>query len=109
MKKLVCVVLHVVLCLELASTSAARDGKPSVDPLAHFRFDGNAKNEGKGEAEFELKNTEFKENALYLNGKYENVRLNGKANTDGFRAICTTPKMNYESFAVALRFKGESF
>jgi RNA polymerase sigma factor (sigma-70 family) len=93
-----------------ASSAAAREGKPPVEPLAHFRFDGDAKNEGKGEAEFDLQNTEFKENALYLNGKHEHFRLNGKIVPNfGFRAICTTPKMNYESFAVALRFKAESF
>ena len=77
-----------------------KDAKPQ--PLAHFRFDSNAKNEVKGEAEFELKNTEFKDNALYLNGLYDK-----STKLDGYFAVCKTPKLDYEKYSIALRFKAE--
>jgi Concanavalin A-like lectin/glucanases superfamily len=91
-------------CTAALAAPALKDDKSPVKPLAHFRFAGNAKNEVKGEAEFELKNTEFKDNALSLNGVYEH---NGRA--DGYRAVCKTPKLDYEKFTAALRFKAEEF
>jgi hypothetical protein len=83
-------------------------------PLAHFRFNGNAKNEGKGQAQFELKNTEFKQFAL-LNGKYALIALylNGKyefsSDTDGYRAICSTPAFEYKAFTVGIKLRAEEF
>jgi hypothetical protein len=74
-----------------------REGK-----VAHFRFDANAKDKSTGAAEFELKNTEFKDTALYLNGINE---FQG----NGYRAICKTPKLNYQSFTLALKLKAEDF
>ncbi len=74
------------------------------EPLAHFRFDGNANNEVKGTRSFFLKNTEFRENALYLNGKYD---FRGPA--DAYKAYFLTESLDYNSFAVALRFKAEDF
>jgi hypothetical protein len=68
--------------------------------VAHFRFNGTARDRSVGNAQFDLKHTEFKENALYLNGTY--YLLNDAA-------ICKTPQLNYRSFTVALKFKAEEF
>lgn len=72
-------------------------------PLAHFRFNGNAENECQGDAQFELRNTEFRGDALYLNGKYD---LDNKS---GSRAVCSTPTFDYTAFTVAIRLKAEEF
>jgi Concanavalin A-like lectin/glucanases superfamily len=100
----------VVLGLGSMPFSSSRNDRPQPEALAHFRFDGNAKNEGTGEAAFDLQRTEFRENALYLNGLYEHFQPPGPNTTlRGFRAICRTPAFSYESFAVAFRFKAEDF
>jgi hypothetical protein len=78
--------------------------KPPAAPLAHFRFDGNGKDEKKGNPAFELKNTQFKDNALYLNGKYE-FYMPGA----GYRAVCKCPTLDYAKFTVAIRFKAEAY
>lgn len=91
-------------CTAILAAPGSKDDKPRAESVAHFRFDGNAKNEGKGEAEFEFKNTEFKDKSLYLNGLYEHNPLE-----KGFRAVCKTPKLDYEKFSVALRFKAQEF
>ncbi len=111
--------LFVLLLVQLGFTPALRSqpGKKAVVPvgdakekpfdgglLARFRFNGNAKNEGQGEAKFELQNTQFKDNALFLNGKYE---FGG--DKDGYRAVCSTPKIDYTTFTVALRLKAKGF
>jgi hypothetical protein len=72
--------------------------------LAQFHFDGNAADASGRDHWFSLKNTVFKDNALYLNGKYEHG-----SGTDGYRAQCELPELNYDGFTVALRFKSESF
>ena len=79
------------------------DEKSKPDVLAHFKFDGDAKDVDKARPEFKLKNTEFKDNALYLNGKYVN------ADKTGYEAQCETPKFDYKAFTVAMRFKAEDF
>jgi pilus assembly protein CpaB len=81
----------------------ARDDALPSPPLAHFRFDGSAENRGTGNAKFELKNTQFKDESLYLN-----VIKDG-AYTDGYRAVCVTPEINYETFTVVIRVKPEVF
>lgn len=68
-------------------------------PLAHFRFDGGATNEGSGQATFDLQNTGFEENALSLSGEYE-FQAGG-----GERAVCATPRLEYNSFTVVVRLK----
>lgn len=75
-----------------------------VKPVARFRFDGNAENTGTGSDRFELSNTEFVADALYLNGSYEN----GGDGT-GYRASCRVAGFDYQPFAVAVRFKAEEF
>jgi len=82
----------------------AADDEAQPLPIAHFRFNGNAKNDSKQSAEFELKNTVFNASALYLNGQYEF----GDAE-NGYRAVCKTPMFAYAAFTVALRFKAEEF
>jgi hypothetical protein len=80
---------------------ALDDSSPSA-PTAHFRFEYSAKNLGKGVAKLELKNVPLKDEALYLNGKYE-----WGNDENGFRAVCYTPTMNYETFTVIVRLKPE--
>lgn len=89
-------------CTAVLADPIPKGRKLTVEPLAHFRFNGNAKNDVKGEADFELKNTEYQDNALYLNGIYENDKRMG-----GYRAVCKTPKLDYKKFTVALRIKAE--
>src|SRR3954447_26518486 len=78
-------------------------GKPGVPPLAHFRFDGDATDQTRANPDFELKNTEFRQNALHLNGIYDG------GNAGGYRAVCKTPAFDYTAFTVALRLKVEDF
>src|SRR5262249_11316925 len=52
-----------------------------------------------------LKNTTFKDNALYLNGLYEY----GSPDRPGYSAQCETTALHYDAFTVALRFNAESF
>lgn len=80
------------------------EDKPERGTLAHFRFNGDGKDANPDNPEFELKNTAFRDNALYLNGIYEL----GKSK-DGYRAACKTSKLDYNTFTVALRFKAEEF
>jgi hypothetical protein len=91
------------LCMFLGADSAT--DKSSVKPLAQFLFNGNANDETKTNPAFELKNTEFKDNALYLNGEYEF----DSSTKDPYHAVCKTPKVNYKEFSVVLRFKAEDF
>lgn len=93
----------VTLCVVLAPTSSSAQEQAQSAPLAHFRFAAKAKNEGKGTATFDLKNTEFKDDALYLNGKF------GYGGEVAYRAVCKTPALDYSTFTVALRFKAEDF
>jgi hypothetical protein len=95
-------VLGVGITISFRAPSA--EDKPRPAPLVHFRFNGNAKNEGKDIAPFELKNTEFRDGALYLNGRYEFSR-----DRNGYRAVFKTPKLNYKAFTVAIRIKAEQF
>jgi hypothetical protein len=78
--------------------------KLQAEVLGHFRFDGNAEDASGHKHQFQLKNTQFKDKALYLNGKYE---LNGTP--DGYRAVCATPSLSDTSFTVVIRFKADSF
>jgi hypothetical protein len=106
MSKINTMLMHLValfgLCVFLPISRG--EDKPAAGSLAHFRFKGDAKDANKGNPEFELKNTEFKDDALYLNGIYEH---NGK--NDGYRAVCKTPQLDYNKFTVAIRFKAEEF
>jgi len=95
-----------ILCATGVSTVMAQRqttyGNVVPVPLALYRFHGSATNEGTGPATLELKNTAFREGALYLNGTYD-----GKEG--GYRAICKTPTFDYNAFTVALRFKAQDF
>ena len=73
-------------------------------PLARFRFDGDGVSTGLKPVSFNLKNTEFRDDKLYLNGKYEHSE--GKT---GYRAVCQTPNFSYKAFSVAVKFKAEKF
>src|SRR5262249_44489944 len=77
-----------------------RTSGPPPFLLAQFLFDGDARDiTGQGH-DFSLKNTEFRDGALFLNGIYT---YNGRG--DGYTAVCRTPELDYDGFAVALRFK----
>lgn len=85
------------------TAASATQSAPAAGSIAHFRFDGNAADAHAGNRPFALKNTEFRDGALYLNGKYVS---NEK---DGYETICVTPKLDYNKFTVALRFKAEAY
>jgi hypothetical protein len=72
---------------------------PSSGLLAHFGFNGNGKDDTGINADFELKNTEFIDNSLFLNGIYEH------GPKGGYRAVGSTPKMSYQTFSIVVRFK----
>jgi hypothetical protein len=91
-----------VVCVLLGITQA--DDKLVPGSLTHYRFNGNAKDANNRNPDFELQNTEFKDNALFLNGIYEL-----SAEQPGYRAICKTSGLDIERFTVALRFKSEPF
>lgn len=78
---------------------------PATPPLAHFTFNGHAACEPPGAGEWELRNTEFKDHALYLNGIYEF----GPQGPQGFHALCRTPGLSFAAFTVTLRFKADTF
>jgi hypothetical protein len=105
-KALSCFTVLIVFGFVLVTPLFAIDDTLLSEPLAHFRFEADAKNKGKGVAKFELKNTQFKDQALYLNGKYE---WGAGSEANGYRAVCLTPTMNYETFTVVIKIKPEEF
>lgn len=57
------------LCFFGASLLPSAPGEtPPPSPLAHFTFNGHARSEATGEAHWDLRFTEFKLDALHLNG-----------------------------------------
>jgi hypothetical protein len=72
------------------ATARASD-MPLPAPFAHFHFQGNDKNEGTGEAKWDLQNTVFKDGGLYADGLYD-VRNGGP--TQGYHAVCSTPSLD---------------
>ncbi|WP_259635923.1 LamG domain-containing protein [Stieleria sedimenti] len=80
-------------------------GSPKLpNVIAHYEFEGNANElNGTGSA-FDLKNTQFNNGALVLNGQYEH-----SGSASGYRAIASTPGQSYDSFTVSVRFKAQSF
>lgn len=78
--------------------------EPQAAPVAHFSFNGHARNDAPGKAEFDLRQTEFRDDALWLNGIYEFGPESG-----GYHAVCRTPDFQFTAFTVALRFRAEEF
>lgn len=97
-------VLAATLCC-VCGLRPLRAQVPAAPPLARFTFNGHAACEPPGAGEWELRNTEFKDHALYLNGIYEF----GPQGPRGFHALCRTPGLNFDAFTVTLRFKADSF
>jgi hypothetical protein len=87
----------------LVAGAPAVKPKDEAAPLGRFKFDGNATNSGIGKATFRLKNTEFKDDALVLNGLYNGTK------PAGYKAECATPALDYNRFTVALRAQAEDF
>ncbi len=67
--------------------------------LAHYKFDGNGSDDCGISGPFQLSNTRFVRNTLYLNGCYEH------GGDYGYRAIAKVPGLNYSSFTISLEFK----
>lgn len=90
---------------KMSSDVGSTAGSPKLpNVIAHYEFDGNANElNGTGFA-FDLRNTQFNNGALVLNGQYEHA-----ARGFGYRAIANTPNQSYDSFTVAVRFKAQSF
>ncbi|HVX11620.1 MAG TPA: redoxin family protein [Pirellulales bacterium] len=91
-----------MLAVALAALPSLSFGDEANDGLlARFRFDGNA-NDDQGGPPFELRNTEFIDNALYLTGIYEGN------SSDGYHAVGQTPGLDYSRFSVVVRFRPDS-
>ena len=73
-------------------------------PLAQFNFATNASDAIHPTLQAELKNTEFRDGSLFLNGHYEfgGVR-------SGYRAVAPITGLSYETFTVSLDFQPLDF
>ena len=87
----------------VSNIGSMRSG-PGAAILARFPFNGDARDATGTGAAFQLKNTAFRDGALYLSGEYEHG-TEGK----GFHAVGATPALDYATFTVAMRFKAEAF
>jgi hypothetical protein len=92
-----------LFCLLPAALFAADD---PPKPHVRLKFDGNDKNEGTGKAKVTLKNTTFKDKALVVNGIYPFGEKDPEKASD---VQIATPKMSYDAFSVAVRFKADEF
>lgn len=102
MRRTVVVGIVSAACVGLLGTALGQEGEGPI-PLAHFRFPGKVQSEVKGGPRFDTRNVTFKEGALHLDGLY------GLGASDGYLAACRTPKLDFGSFTVGVRFKPEDF
>jgi hypothetical protein len=79
----------------------AMSNSTAAKPIAHFKFNGSAKDHANAGSTVVLNNPQFEDGKLVLNGKYRDLK------DEVFRL--KTPRFDYGSFAVAIRFKAESF
>ena len=80
---------------------------PSIEPakpLAHFRFNNNAKDISNADSKPMIKNAQFRDDALYLDG----TQIPGGAN-NGTSFSLMTPSLDYRRFTLELRFKADTF
>ncbi|MSU45942.1 MAG: hypothetical protein EXS42_02140 [Lacunisphaera sp.] len=75
---------------------------PPDSLLAHYNFNGSGTDETGRSADWELVNTEFREDSLFLNGRYEYYKFESEK---GYRAVVAMPVMNPRQFTLVLRFK----
>ena len=101
MKRYLMLTFCAVACVFSVSANAQEPPKP----LAHLRFDGDAKDSSGNNTKVLLKNGKFKSDALYVNGKYDMGAERNRATTCKLR----TPSLEYDSFTVAMRFKAQEF
>ena len=95
------VALILLALAEPVSNFPSEDSPAEVfvkDIIAHYKLDGNGSDSCGISGAFELNNTRFVENTLYLNGCYEH-------GGDGYRAIAKVTQLNYLSFTISLEFK----
>ena len=91
-------VITLLMCYLFVQAGIAQANLQS-DLLAHYN--GNGKDDTGLNADFELRNTKFVEDALYLNGLYAGLNAAGK----GYRAIGHASRLDYQVFSINLRFK----
>ena len=101
MKRYLMLTVCAVACLFSVSANAQEPPKP----LAHFRFDGDAKDSSGHNTRVQLRNAEFKSGALYVNGKYDK----GAERNGAITCKIMTPSLDYNAFSVAIRFKAQEF
>ncbi len=68
--------------------------------IAHYRFDENPNDSLGRSAPFAMKNVQYSDNGLYLNGIY----LIPIAEGEGYEAIATIEDLDYECFSIKLEF-----
>lgn len=80
----------------------AADNPP--EPIAHFLFNDNGHDEVSDATLVELKNVEYRDDALYINGLHAR-------NGGGYEATANlvSEDMDFRRFTVALRFKASAF
>lgn len=94
----------IVPAMVLILTDLAQAEAPPVGPLAHFSFNGHTRDENPKRSEFEVWNTEFQDDALFLNGVYE-----FGPDAKGYHAICRTPALKFTAFSVSIRFNAKEY
>jgi hypothetical protein len=93
----------------LFSSASRAQVSPRSNLLAHFAFNGDAKDDTGLNPDFELKATTFVDDTIYLNGRYRNLTDDGhRPGGPGYRAIGHISELDYRTFSVMLRFKLET-
>lgn len=79
---------------------AIAQGYPQAGLAAHYTFDRDGSDRSGTSPDFDLRNVEFMDSALYLDGSYEYDR-----DGTGNRTIGRTPSIGFETFSIVIRFK----
>lgn len=86
--------------LLLTGLAAIAGPMPTNGLLAHFNFKGDGTDATGVNPAFDFTNVTLNASSIYLNGIYEYAAAGG-----GYRATVAVPRMNYETFTVAVRFE----
>lgn len=92
------------------ATTAANTSSSLPVPYAWFRFDEGTKNDGHGEAQWQLQGVAVRDGALFCSGIYQPYWRDRRGpEAGGYRAVCHTPNLDESSFVVALRFRPNDY
>jgi hypothetical protein len=96
---------------EWVKSNAKRNATQGTVPqrerfIAYFVFHGKTQDATENNGPVRLRFTEFRDNALYINGRFG---LGREGKEGGYTAVFHTPSLNYGKFTAAILFKAESF